>query len=247
MVRTLALSVVLFFSLLLSLQQARSQGFSEYESKTEVPEPLFVDLVRGLGSVKGEWEINSLFYHSQGDFNNLHWAPEIEWAFANGSAVELELPMVGSNLRNYKGAFQKRFGPNGRSPTMHGMQIILESDTAFIQNDATLFYILAHRYDYRFSSMSLVGIQGDLEVKRRPEIFINHTFFFNHTEEVDFGLEMNYRSGDASTRMAQIVPQLHLALKSGYKIQSGFGAAETNGIWSPLAVFRLIKEFNSDR
>lgn len=36
------------------------QGYSEYETKVEVPEPLFVDLVRGLGAVKGEWSYGKM-------------------------------------------------------------------------------------------------------------------------------------------------------------------------------------------
>lgn len=227
--------------------QVQAQGFGEYDTKVEVPEPLFVDLVRGLGSVKGEWEVNSLFYHSQGDFNQMNWAPEVEWAFSDGTAIEFELPIQGSTLKTYKSAFQKRLGSNGRSPTLQGIQVILESDTDFRHGEGTFFYILAHRFNHQISSMTLLGPKVQFDGSQNLQVSINQSLFYNHSEEIDFGLEINYLSSALGERSAQVVPQLHLALERGYKIQAGFGGEDVQGAWSPLAVFRLIREFNSGK
>jgi hypothetical protein len=53
-----------------------------------VPEPLLFDLVRPLGE--------------HVDSSIVEWAPEIEYAFADGYAVELEFPFVDSDLVEYK-------------------------------------------------------------------------------------------------------------------------------------------------
>src|SRR5687768_4202682 len=62
-----------------------------------IPEPLVFDLVRPLGSARGELEANTLMTRSS-KTGQFAWAPEIEYAFANGYAVELELPFENSSL-----------------------------------------------------------------------------------------------------------------------------------------------------
>ncbi len=49
-----------------------------------IPERLVFDLVRGLGTRRGELAINVLA-RVRSESPNVLWAPEIEWAFADGS------------------------------------------------------------------------------------------------------------------------------------------------------------------
>ena len=64
-----------------------------------IPEPMVFDLVRGLGARRGELEFNTLslvpFRHGGPKYE---WAPEIEWAVADGFAVEYELPIFDTRI-----------------------------------------------------------------------------------------------------------------------------------------------------
>lgn len=242
---SLLMSVLLFLSVL-TLPPSTAQGneYGNYGNKVEVPEPLFIDLVRSLDAQKGEWEINSLFRHADSDFQGMTWAPEIEFVVTNGLALEFEFPMQGDSLKNYKFALQNTLGSFNQGKSIHGLQFIYESDTDFKHHEETLFYILAHRFNFHLSSMTLAGIQKKSHLDELIWSY-NQTFFYNYSREVDFGLEFNYFSGPAQSRFLQIVPQLHLAFQKGYKIQWGFGSEEVGAKWQPVAVFRLIKEFNS--
>ena len=60
----------------------------------EIAEPMVFDLVRPLGARRGELEVNALAQRNlSGPDRNVEWAPEIEYAVADGFAVELELPL----------------------------------------------------------------------------------------------------------------------------------------------------------
>lgn len=223
-------------------------GFGEYESKLEVPEPLFVDLVRGLNSAKGEWEVNALIAHSQGYFRDVEWAPEIEWVVAKGMALEFEFPMIGDSLHAYKTAFQKTlFGSARDDRTAHGIQLIYEAEKDFHYSEGTIFYILAHRWSHQLSTIILTGTRFQLQSSEDWAFLWNQSFFYNHSREVDLGLEINWTVGKSADQFLQVVPQLHLALGKGYKIQFGWGAREDQGHWSPAGILRVIKELNHPR
>lgn len=220
------------------------KAFDKYENKVEVPEPLFVDLVRSLSAEYGEWEINSLFYHTQGYYDNFNWAPEVEFVLKSGTAVEFEFPMVGGELTNYKVALQQRFYQNERRTHLHGLQVIYEADDKFMHSDATVYYIVAHRFNHYISALGLYGVKSILESYQGLEILLNQSIFFNYSQEIDFGIEYNYASGDLFEKYWQLIPQLHLAFEEGAKIQFGFGAREMASRISPVGTFRLIFEFN---
>lgn len=74
------------------------------------PEPMIFDLVRPLGARKGEFEANTLaLLPLKGRRYNVDWAPEIEYAFANGYAIELELPMYNGEIEATNWLFRGRF------------------------------------------------------------------------------------------------------------------------------------------
>lgn len=223
---------------------AKGKAFDEYKTKVEVPEPLFIDLVRSLSAEVGEWEINSLFYHSQGTYDDLNWAPEIELVLYDGTAIEFEFPIEGFDLAHYKFAFQQRVYESKRSKSLHGVQLIYESNKKFDLSESTFYYILAHRFNHHWSAIGLWGFKSLIEGFEGLELQINQSLFYNYSREIDLGLEFNYASGELEGRYFQVVPQLHLAFNHGYKIQFGFGAIDDGSTLSPVGTFRFIKEFN---
>ena len=65
-----------------------------------IPEPMVFDMVRPLGAQRGELEINTLAQRNlSGSGSRTEWAPEIEYAFMDGLAIEFELPFENSELK----------------------------------------------------------------------------------------------------------------------------------------------------
>ncbi len=220
------------------------KAFDQYGSKVEVPEPLFIDLVRGLNSKTGEWEINSLFSHSQGRFQQMNWAPEIEYVIRTGTSIEFEFPMEGGELTHYKVAGQQRLYRNLSGSTVHGLQFIYETNRQFNHSETSIFYIVAHRINYRFSVLGMYGFRNQVENWNGINTLLNQSVFYNYSREVDFGLEINYDAGQLNEDYWQVIPQVHLALNDGYKIQFGFGALASEDQINPVGTFRIIREFN---
>ncbi len=235
---------ILLFIIFISFKVWGKKAFDDYKNKAEIPEPLYIDLVRGLTAEKGEWEINTLIYHTQGDFNSLNWAPEIEWVMRDGSAIEFELPMVGNDISSYKTAFQQNIYSNEKQTHMQGLQLIYEADVSFKHQEYTAYYILAHRFNHYFSTIGLHGVKGVFESSQKIDLVTNQSFFYNHSREIDLGLEFNYQSGQNFEKYFQVIPQLHLALGTGFKIQFGFGARSVNSMTSPVGTLRIIWENN---
>ena len=241
-------SIVIFFSALFTGSYLyASTDYSDYRRSSEVPEPLFVDLVRSLDSHKGEFEVNSLFSHSRGRFGEMEWAPEIEWAFRDGTAIELELPMVGDQISKYKVAFQHTLNRNSDSAGRWGLQLLSEQDTSWGENETTLFLIYARRFDFRWSILTMAGPVYESEGGSQLGFTFNQNFFYNYTREIDFGFEVNAWSL-SQLRQWQALPQLHLTLSRSAKIQFGFGAIRPHQgrELEPIVAFRLIYENNVD-
>lgn len=228
----------------MSLHSFAERGFYNYETKVEVPEPLYIDLVRGLHSHKGEWEINSLFVQNQSLMGEKKWAPELEWVVREGTAIEFEFPMTGAHLEAYKFAIQQRTYQSANKNNLQGVQLLYEADRVFMHSELTAFYIMAHRFNHEFSAITISGFKTILEQSEGLSVLVNTTLFYNYSDEVDFGIEVNYASPQFSEKFLQVVPQLHLALRDGMKIQFGYGGRETQDRWSSTSSLRLIKEFN---
>ena len=82
--------------------------------------------MRGLGAERGELEVNALSLIDP-ERGSVLWAPEIEWAFADGYAVELELPFDDRRLQAIKVAVQGTMPSPWRSFT-HGWRVFAEVD-----------------------------------------------------------------------------------------------------------------------
>ena len=236
--------ILIFTMLTLNYSHSREKEFHHYKREVEVPEPMFIDLVRSLNSQKGEWEINSLFadYHKKADA--LNWAPEVEYVFKDGHAIEFELPSQGQHLKKYKFAYQTTLSSLENHGHLHGVQVIYETDDQLRESESTFYHIFAKRLSHHISMISLAGIKINNEQLSQRSLSLNHTTFYNYTNEVDFGLEINFETSELHNKMFQAIPQIHLALNHGLKIQYGFGTVRVNGENSLITSFRLIREFN---
>lgn len=224
----------------------------EIREKVEVPEPLNFDLVRGLGAIKGELEINALAEFPFQNFSNtgIDWAPEIEYALFDGFAVELELPMNNGVLEAYKAAIQYTIGqPNDRF--IHGIQVMAESFVHKNLTELNLLYIPAFRFNEVWSAIGLFGFMlefGNERAARDYTMVLNASVFANLNKHWVLGLEFNNTNTtlqkiDNNEMILHVLPQAHYEMPNGLSIQFGIGPKFDQGKTDTSAILRLIKTF----
>lgn len=237
---------LLLLILLISLINT-ARAYDKYSSEAQIPEPLLFDLVRRINSDKGEWEFNSLLVDGNGsDIKNVHIAPEIEWAFADGKAVEFELPTAEGKIQTLKSALQ--FQIPSWFVQLAGIQVIYETSVKENLHELTPLLILAHRLSPRWSTLAMVGNQISSAAGRiHQKPIMNLNFFYNESEAIDLGLEINLSGLGASFDGLIMMPQVHTLLSGDIKIQAGLGTLYDGYRHSAISAFRLIKEFNEGR
>ncbi|AMB48029.1 hypothetical protein [Methylobacterium sp. AMS5] len=211
-----------------------------------IPEPMVFDLLRPLGARAGEREINVLTMRplSRGPTD---WAPELEYAYADGQSFELELPFEDGRLTQVKFALQGTFGTGAGGRWIHGWQYIgqVERGSATFRN--SLLYISGYRFDGRWSMLSMAGLrQVGLRQFGPTSLLLNHSVFYDFDPETVLGLEVNLRqdiAGDDRTR-ALVIPQIHRRLTELTSLQAGLGVEfRTDRDAGLVAALRLIREF----
>lgn len=209
-----------------------------------LPEPLLFDLVRGLGAARGELEANTLVVI--GD-DGLRVAPELEWAFAQGYAVELELPMHGTRLDAVKVALQGtiRRGSNGRF--RHGWQLIGELEGHDRGRTAIATHVTSGRFARRGSFVVMLGA-GVRSVSQGPvvgSVVVNASLFLALDTTTRVGLEAVTRTETvrSSVPEATLLPQVHVDISHHARIQAGLGAELGASRPSVLGASRVIVEF----
>ncbi len=244
------LRLSLFFVILLSSHGAIAFD-KTYGSEAEIPEPLLFDLVRRINSDRNELEVNALVIHHQHNkFGQLYTAPEVEYAFADGKAIELELPIEAGKVKSYKSAFQMRI------PTIigeiNGFQIIYEKESNASLHQITPLFLLGTHVSGKWSIFSMFGsrlVYGDVKKNDnsnfREQPIVNLNVFYDYADMLDMGFEVNLRGVGAEYDELILMPQMHLLVEEELKIQFGFGTSIDGHEFSPLSAFRLIKEFNS--
>lgn len=208
-----------------------------------IPEPMAFDLVRGLGANKGEVEVNNLAVFSLGrGRRGLAWAPEIEWAFAHGLAVELELPMHNRELEALKGALQATF-PNHRAHLIHGVQIIGEYRLSERHAELTALYLMGGRAN-QWSMLAMLGARAvtPMDARADYEALFNPSVYNDLTETLTVGVETNIALGAAGRFMLAIIPQVHWQISTRARVQVGGGARLDGGDLQPLIATRLVLE-----
>jgi hypothetical protein len=210
-----------------------------------IPEPLVFDLVRPLGARRGELEINTLVQYPLGGRPRLlEWAPEIEWAFADGYGVEFELPMDNSVIDAYKLAFQGTFGTGFRGRYVHGWQTIneLHPEDGRILMDA--LYIGGYRVDDRWSVLTMTGLRRTaLGRGGHNRGLLNVSLFNDLSPNWVVGVETNLEFARRHPNYLLIMPQAHWRISGYYNLQFGLGAEKPPGErFRPALALRLIWE-----
>lgn len=220
-----------------------AEDYYGYERKTEVPEPMFYDLVRSLHSHKGEIEVNALMFQ---DINNrtrdFNISPEIEFVPLDHLGIEFELPTTGGNIEAYKAAIQ--YGFHRDIPSyVDGLQLMYEQIIDSKEKEITLTYLAGKRFKSLHSLFLIVGPRYEANLKHWQEI-ANFSYFYDHNDHIDLGLEINSVSEKMTSKSLQILPQIHLAMSRKFKIQFGIGAQEVDDKWYTVSALRLIREDN---
>jgi len=207
-----------------------------------IPEPLVFDLVRGLGARRGELEVNTLAVVRLDD-GTVAWAPEVEWAFADGYAVELELPMHDRKLEAVKVALQGTLLGSGGN-FVHGWQTFAEIGLDDGVTDSVALYMLGQRLTRRLSYLLMVGgrtVIGESGVDA-DAFLLNASAFWDAHEWQTRGWETNLEVGDRGEWRLRLMPQIHLQLGESFRIQLGAGADVTADRVDPTLGLRAILE-----
>lgn len=209
-----------------------------------IPEPMIFDLVRPLGAIKGEFEINSLFEVPVAGRGPVRWAPEVEYAFRKGSAIEFELPVAGSSLEDYKIALQTTLPMKSTRPVTHGLQGIGEIAAHKGGWEATGLYIFGARWNRHWSTLSMAGgSHRKTEASRATSPLFNHSFFYERFDRAAMGLELNSRDWRKRRVEILVVPQVHLKISNHVNLQVGTGRVWRPGERAPVVSWRLIRQF----
>ncbi len=238
--------ILLLLGCLIQPIQAEPTSRDSGESKEEVPvpkipEPLVFDMMRGLDAKAGELEINVLAGFPRN--GRAEWAPEIEYAIADGIGIEFEVPFENSTREAWKYGLQFRLGHSAKS--VHGIQLLGEQ---FISNETAInvLYLFGHRFNDRWSLMSMTGPQALLSRDQRTEWrgLQNLTVFYDHTDKITSGLEFNwaFSHSDLLSELT-IIPQIHYELSDNWNIQTGIGVSRLqHDRWTPVYGVRVIWE-----
>ena len=209
----------------------------------QIAEPMVFDLVRPLGAKRGELEVNTLAqYDLSGPDRVVEWAPEIEYAVADGFAVELELPLEGRKVTDYKLGVQGTFGLLNRGRGIHGVQYLGLWNRAHRRWDSSLLYVIGNRFGPRASTLTMIGV-GEVGAAGRETraVLFNHTSFYDITSATTAGVEVNLRLG--RDRSTLIMPQMQQALTDRLQVQAGLGTVRTDGdAWRPRLGIRLVRQ-----
>jgi hypothetical protein len=225
---------------------AHAAGFEEGDAAhssgyaPRIPEPMYFDLVRPLGASRGELEVNVL--GRQGfERGQLQWAPEIEYAIRDGLAVELEFPMEGQRLSEYKVALQGTLGQLRESTMIHGWQIIGRRDRDTRRYGADLLYLNGFTFGGRWSLFNMAGLRSDGAAERRHAGLLNSSLFVEYSQRLTLGLETNTEIGYGGWQ-GRVIPQLHYDLgpRSTVQVGAGMGRVDRARSTEPIGVARII-------
>ncbi len=211
----------------------------------EIPEPMLFDMMRPLGAKRGELEANTLATAPlSGPDRSVSWAPEVEYAFADGFAIEAELPFENGRLAEYKLGLQAAFGSFNEGRSAHGVQYLGIYDRHEKRFTNSFAYMLVHRFSERWSSVSMAGL-SDVSARRRSgrnAAIVNQSIFYDASDASVLGLEVNYLGGQDGHLL--LMPQLHQSFTHSLSAQIGVGMQKDRGDpVRPHAGLRLIHQF----
>ncbi|MDF3822029.1 hypothetical protein P3G55_19140 [Leptospira sp. 96542] len=230
-----------------------------------VPEPLYFDLVRNLGSKKGELETNVLSkFHPK---HGAKHAAEVEYTFLDNHAIEVEFPMEGNKVTEAKLAYQATFGTTFNNRYMHGFQTISESSLSDEGHTLSALYLSAFKFNEKIGILIMNGYQnysgmsylsgrsldGSYETFPNPAFknkvrsdryLFNANVFYDYSETWIYGIEINIRTNFKEEREYVVLPNIKYHLNQKTNIHFGFGLnkeLEEKNL-SPIFVMRAVVE-----
>ena len=196
-----------------------------------LPEPLLFDLVRGLGAHRGELEANTLVTLGRGP---VHYAPEVEWVFANGHAVELELPMHGTSLDAVKVALQGTLHRRADGRFVHGWQAFTQIGVHTRDRGVVTTWIASGTIGARGSYVLMVGAGATIQAQGPAlgTVIVNASVFR--------ALDTHTRVGVEATTSSDVLGRTRVV--ATLLLLPWFGASEwllrgqgVTGLWLPAA------------
>ena len=229
---------------LLATTLAAATGAMAQTAYPVIPEPMIFDMMRPLGAQRGEMEVNALaMTTSPFRPRAAEWAPEVEYAFADGKAIEFELPFNGATLEAFKLGLQAAFGASADGRSAHGVQYLGIYDRETGRYSNSLLYMAGHRLNARWSMMNMVGVD-DIALKRRAgrnALLLNHATFYDVNAGTIAGVELNVAGG--RERLVRVAPQLHQRLAAKVNVQAAAGVEKHRHHRArPTLGVRLVRE-----
>jgi hypothetical protein len=211
-----------------------------------MPEPMVFDLVRPLGARRGELEINTLFQQSSQRGAPFKWAPEVEWTFRDGLAIEAELPLENGQVMTYKGALQGTLATHANGRYQHGWQLIGQRVRADRSWSADALYLAGYRLGARTTIFTMSGVRRSAFAGTAVVQAVQNTsIFFQRSPSLIFGVETNWVFGAADRRSRLLMPQVQKSLGGKYLAEFGVGAEErAPGRWGSAFAARFVRQLH---
>lgn len=209
-----------------------------------IPEPMVFDLIRPLGVKQGEAEINTLALRNPSE-SETEWAPEFEIGIRDNLAIEFELPFHNNRIESYKLALQGTFGKLFDHHGIHGWQVIGYYDREHRTYKMDSLYILGLRFGSQLSSLNMVGLRrDDFNPTGAFAGLFNSTWFYDYSQKVTLGLELNNEFRAQGKWHYLVMPQIHLDFASHTSLQLGVGVAKNENNKAGLMTgLRLVYAF----
>lgn len=243
--RVLTLACFCFIQLAHAETMRTEEGDAALSSGApHIPEPMVFDLVRPLGVRQGEAEINVLTEHSLRR-GHTEWAPEFEFGLFDDFAVEIELPFDNLRLNEYKLALQGTFGTGFNDHFIHGWQTIGYHDRETEKYSVDALYLAGYRFNSEISNFNMLGVRRD-DLSRDGHFvgLFNTTWFYDYSQNLTFGIEMNNEFRTRSDWNYLLMPQVHWDITNNATIQFGLGLNQANrkdtnwlGSWRMIYAF----------
>jgi hypothetical protein len=215
------------------------------EDVPPIPEPLYIDLIRNLGSPQGELEVNTLAATRFSGRPLVFWGPEVEYVALENLALELEVPMVDGEVEALKGGFQTRLLSVDRRRLEIGVLAIgyhlLAEKTTILEPSA----VVAVRFTRALHGVTIVGPTAAIESSGRTRVgvMLHPSLFYQASRYATVGVELGHRMRRGEERSSYVLPQIHLNVTRAVKVQLGLGAAADTGELAPFGATRVSVEF----
>lgn len=237
-------SAAITLATLLSVSIPSASAADESGRGLHIPEPMVFDLVHSLGVERGAFEANTLALFPLNDRSErpIGWAPEVEYAVADGIALEFELDFEDSDLEAYKFAAQFTFGEALDGRLIHGSQFIVER---FDNEDIwewTGLYLAGMTFANDWSALAMLGYRTDSgdDAPGHDEVLFNLSVFRELSHRWVFGIESDLAFDIDDDTSVLLAPQFHYEINNVLEIQFSAGAEYSESEWDAFAGFRFI-------